>query len=86
MTAYEELLAFGQDRIFDFFKNISLYDSQFKYSAFNAECYEAMYKNNSQDSIKTVKELKEEIEGLKPTCKECGAYFMKIVLRNMTLC
>lgn len=29
MTAYEELLAFGQDRIFDFFKNISLYDSQF---------------------------------------------------------
>lgn len=76
MTAYEELLAFGQDRIFEFFKNVSLYDSQFKYSTFNAECYEAMYKNNSQDSIKTVKELKEEIEWLKPTCKECGAYFM----------
>lgn len=76
MTVYEELLAFGQDRIFDFFKNVKLHNSQFKYSAFNTDCYNAMYKNNSQDSIKTVKELKEKIEELKPTCKECGTYFM----------
>lgn len=76
MTAYEELLAFGQERIFDFFKNVKLHDSQFKYSTFNVECYEAMYLRNSQNSIKTVKELKEEIVELKPTCKECGTYFM----------
>lgn len=76
MTAYKELLAFGQERIFDFFKNVKLHDSQFKYSAFNVECYEAMYLKNSQNNIKTVKELKEEIVELKPTCKECGAYFM----------
>ncbi len=76
MTAYEELLAMGQERIFDFFKNVKLHDSQFKYSEFNAKCYDAMYLNNSQDNIKTVKELKEEIEELKSTCKACGAYFM----------
>lgn len=76
MTAYEELLAMGQERIFEFFKNVKLHDSQFKYTEFNAECYDAMYLNNSQDSIKTVKDLKEEIEDLKPTCKDCGSYFM----------
>ncbi len=76
MTAYEELLAMGQERIFDFFKNVKLHESQFKYSELNAECYEAMYLNNSQGNIKTVKELKEEIEGLALTCKGCGNYFM----------
>lgn len=37
-----------------------------------------MYLNNSQDHIKTVKELKEEIEELKPVCRDCGSYFMNV--------
>lgn len=64
MTAYEELLESGQERIFEFFKNVNLHESQFKYSDINKKCYEAMYVSNSQNSIKTVKELKEELEGL----------------------
>lgn len=76
MTAYEELLESGQERIFEFFKNVNLHESQFKYSDINKKCYEAMYVSNSQNSIKTVKELKEELEGLKPVCRECGNYFM----------
>ena len=51
MTVYEELLEFGSDRIFEFLKNAKLHDSQFKYSEFNAECYQRMYVENSQDSI-----------------------------------
>ena len=76
MTPYEELLNMGQDRIFDFFKNVKLHESQFKYDEFNDKCYEAMYLNNHQDNIKTVKDLKLEIPELKDVCKNCGAYFM----------
>lgn len=76
MTAYEELLEFGGERIFDFLKNARLHESQFKYSEFNEVCYKKMYIENNQDSIKTVKELKEEILELKDTCKGCGSYFM----------
>ena len=76
MTAYEELLEFGGERIFDFLKNARLHESQFKYSEFNEVCYKKMYIENNQDSIKTVKELKEEIPELKDTCKSCGSYFM----------
>lgn len=76
MSDYEELLAMGSERIFDFLKNYPLYESQFKYTPFNAECYEKMYVNNSQDNIKAVKDLKLEIEELKPTCKYCGSFFM----------
>ena len=76
MTAYEELLEFGSERIFEFLKNAKLHESQFNYSKFNDVCYQKMYYENSQDSIKTVKELKEEIPELKDTCKGCGNFFM----------
>lgn len=78
MTPYEELLEMGQERIFKEYEkeNVKLHDSQFKYSDFNDKCYEAMYLNNRQDSIKTVKELKEEILELKDICKNCCSYFM----------
>ena len=76
MTPYEELLAIGQERIFDFFKNVELYESQFRFSEFNNMCYEAMYLNNYQDKIKAVKELKAEIPGLETECKKCAEYFM----------
>lgn len=49
MTAYEELLEFGGERIFDFLKNARLHESQFKYSEFNEVCYKKMYIENNQD-------------------------------------
>ena len=76
MTAYEELLEFGSERIFNFLKNAKLHEAQFKYSEFNNECYQKMYSENSQNSTKTVKELKAEIPELKDTCKDCGKFFM----------
>lgn len=76
MTPYEELLNMGQDRIFDFFKNVKLHESQFKYTEFNDKCYEAMYLTNYQDNIKAVKDLKVEIPELKDVCKNCSAYYM----------
>lgn len=77
MSPYEELLETGSERILDFLKNYPLHDSQFKYGSFNVECYEKMYVNNSQDNVRSVKDLKLEIEELKATCKECGNFFMK---------
>ncbi len=77
MSSYEELLEMGSERIFEFLKNYPLHDSQFKYTPFNEVCYEKMYLNNTKDNIKTVKDLKTEIEELKPVCKGCGDFFMK---------
>lgn len=51
MTAYEELLEFGGERIFDFLKNARLHESQFKYSEFNEVCYKKMYIENNQDNL-----------------------------------
>lgn len=53
MTAYEELLEFGGERIFDFLKNARLHESQFKYSEFNEVCYKKMY-IESRDSVNTL--------------------------------
>ena len=77
MRDYEELLQLGSKKILDFLKNYPLHETQFKYPGVNEECYQKMYEKNSYDNIKTVKELKEEIDLLKPTCKECGSFFMQ---------
>ena len=76
MSLYEELLNFGSERIFDFFKNYKLQESQFKYSQFNEHCIQRMYFENSYSEILTVKQLKNEIPELKDTCRECGKFFM----------
>jgi len=81
---YKELLEFGKERIDDFFKNVKLYENQFKYDEFNDACYDLMYQNNSYEKgVSTVKELKESIPGLKETCKKCGSYYM--VARNKSI-
>lgn len=77
MGLYEELLEFSKDRINEFFKHIELFEGQFEYNDFNKICLEKMYIDNSQEKIKTVKELKEEIPELSSMCKKCGAYYMK---------
>lgn len=59
MTKYEELLGYSKDRFDEFFKNVPIFENQFGYSEFNEHCYKKMYKENSYNRIKTVKELKE---------------------------
>lgn len=76
MELYEELLEFSKDRINEFFKNVTLFEGQFNYTEFNKVCYEKMYIDNKYESLKTVKNLKEEILELKEMCRKCGTYYM----------
>ena len=76
MVLYEELLEFSKERINEFFKKVELFEGQFEYNDFNKICLDKMYINNTQENIKTVKELKEEIPELSSMCKKCGAYYM----------
>lgn len=76
MNIYKEFLEFSKPKIDEYFKNVSLFDNQFTFSEFNSQCMKEMYTTNFQDSIKTVKELKESISDLKPMCKNCGNYYM----------
>ncbi len=80
---YEDFIKTKQEEIFDFFKNVKLHEQQFSYSEFNNDCYKRMYQDNHQDSIKTVKQLKEEIPDLSMTCKNCADYFM--IQRNRSI-
>ena len=63
MTAYEELLEFGSERIFEFLKNAKLHESQFKYSEFNNECYKYA-KLDDIDAVITDEEPNPEIREL----------------------
>lgn len=80
---YEELLNSCKQQFDDFFKNINLFENQFKWSEFNNKCYKLMFIQNSPDKIFTVKELKEKIQELKNTCKKCGNYY--IPARNKSM-
>lgn len=72
---YNELLEFAKDRLEEFFKNVKLFDEQFRFNRFHEQCYNAMYVTNQQESPKTVKELKAEIPELASVCKKCGSYY-----------
>ena len=73
---YKEFIEEKQNEIKFFFKNAKLHEMQFDYNKFNDYCYEEMYLNNSQDTIKTVKQLKEDLPDLQVVCKNCAEYFM----------
>ena len=73
---YEKLLDYSKERFDAFFKNVKIFENQFKWSEFNSKCYESMYKLNSYSDFSTVKALKEEIPELKDICKKCGNFFM----------
>lgn len=73
---YRKFIEEKHNEIMDFFKNAKLHEKQFMFDEFNKLCYEKMYLNNSQNNIKTVKQLKDEIAELTPTCKKCAEYFM----------
>ena len=76
-TKYIDLLEYKKSEILHFFKNAKLYENQFSLNDFNKDCYDAMYTNNQQKNIKTVKNLKEEIPGLAETCKKCAPHYMQ---------
>lgn len=76
MSLYEELLRSCSEDLKTFFANVSVFENQFTWSGFSKSCYEHMYEKNSAGSIRTVKELKEDIPELKEMCKKCGEFFM----------
>lgn len=73
---YEEILNLYNEKLTDFFKNVTIYENQLSYSNFNEDCFCKMFKENNNDYPLSVKELKEKIPELKDTCKKCGQYFM----------
>lgn len=83
MSLYEQLLEYKKDDIADFFKNVTLFENQFNYNDFNNQCFQHMYNTNIQENIKTVKDLKRDIENLAPTCKKCGSYY--VIPRNKSI-
>ena len=80
---YEELLASCKERFDAFFANAPIFENQFTWSDFNAECYEAMYADNTYKNIAAVKELKESIPELKEVCKKCAEFY--IPARNKSI-
>lgn len=75
---YKGLVDFGKDRISDFFKNVELFESQFKYSDTNTLCYNEMYlKLNADDKYPTRQSFFDKIPNLESECKKCYKYFMK---------
>lgn len=75
-TLYEELLDSSKERFAEFFKNSSLFENQFKFSDYNKRLYDLMFTNNSYESFKTVKNLKEEVPELKNLCKNCAGFYI----------
>lgn len=73
---YEELLESCKDKFRAFFENVTIFDNQFTFSLINEQLYKKMYEENSSSNFKSVKELKEEVPGLKELCKKCGKFFM----------
>jgi len=80
---YQELLAFSEENLKEFFANVQTFDNQFSWSDFNEQCYKLMYEDNTYTDFKTVKELKTLIPELKETCSKCGKYF--IPARNKSI-
>lgn len=72
---YLLLLQKNKEKIDKFFSNVTLQESQFKYSEINEKCYDVMYKNNHQESIKTMNQIFDEIPEIKNTCGACKSYY-----------
>lgn len=73
---YEELLEAAKPRFEKFFMNVKTFENQFCWDEYNAQCYDYFYKNNSYDSLATVKGAKEAIPEMKDMCPKCGTYFV----------
>jgi hypothetical protein len=75
---YKGLISFGKERIAEFFKNVSLFDSQFKYEEVNHYCFQEMYATLKPDEKYPARQsFFEKIPALESECKKCYKYFMK---------
>lgn len=74
---YNQFIERQKSEIQEYFTNYPKFENQFEFNTFNRECYQKMFSENSQDNIKTVKELKGEIENLPEMCSKCGPFFVK---------
>lgn len=73
---YEELLEASKPRFDEFFRNVKTFDNQFCWDAFNEQCYDYFYENNTYDNLSTVAGAKEQIPEMKDMCSKCGKYFI----------
>ena len=74
---YQELLTSCKSDMYEFFKNVPIFENQFTWSDFNKKCYETMYINNTYETLAEVKNIKKDIPELKEMCKKCADFYIK---------
>jgi hypothetical protein len=75
---YKGLINFGKDRITDYFKNVELFESQFKYAEVNHSCFKEMYSSlEIGEKYPSRQSYFEKITDLEGECKKCYKYYMK---------
>jgi len=74
---YKSLLNFGKERLEEYFKNVELFETQYKFNQINADCNLKMYqKIQPQDKYLPRQDFFTEIPGLETECKKCWKYFI----------
>lgn len=76
MDYYSEFLEFSRSQIDNFFKNVPLFENQFKFSEESKNYYQKIFLDQrNAEKIKTVAELKNEIPGYSKLYKEAAKYY-----------
>jgi hypothetical protein len=75
---YKGLINQGKDRITEFFKNVTLFESQFSYADVNQGCFKEMYSTLEVcEQYPARQSFFEKIPDLEIECKKCYKYFMQ---------
>ena len=75
---YKGLITLGKERTTEYFKNVELFESQFKYGEINHGCFKEMYETlEANDTYPARQDFFEKIPYLEDECKKCYKYFMK---------
>jgi hypothetical protein len=75
---YKGLLNFEKKRINEFFKNVTLFESQFKYADVNKGCNNNMFEGQEiAEKYPARQSFFEKIPDLEAECKKCWKYFLK---------
>lgn len=75
---YKGLISFGKDRITEYFKNVTLFESQFKYAEVNHGCFKEMYQTlEAGEKYPARQDFFEKVPDLEAECKKCYKHFMK---------
>ena len=74
---YLELIKNSIEKLEEFFKNVGLHQSQFKYDKYNSLCFQFMYKELSvSEGYPSRQTFFEAIPELKMVCDGCWKYFL----------